>query len=231
MSIQSNTTIMIIEDEPKIAQLIVDYLHVDNFATVWLQDGTNVRATIELQCPALIVLDVMLPGLDGFALCEEIRKFSQIPIIMLTARSQEHDRLNGFESGADDYICKPFSPKELIFRIKAILKRASIPLKLNAAQRPLIELNLAAYTATVKGKALDLTPIEFAILSALAQSPGRVFSRNELLDRAYSGHHIINDRTIDSHIKNLRRKLKSVAPEEDIVQSIYGLGYKAEIYR
>lgn len=232
MSDLAELTILVIEDEPKLGQFIVDYLNAENFITVWQQDGLNAIATIKRQPPSLILLDVMLPGIDGFSLCREIRTFSQIPIIVLTARALEEDRLNGLELGADDYICKPFSLREVVLRVKAILRRSGamqvLPQTLlPTITLPHIEFDFSAYSVKIKGRTIDLTPVEFGILTVLTQCPGRVFSRNELLDRVYSGHRIINDRTIDSHIRNLRRKLKSAAPDDEIVQSIYGLGYKA----
>lgn len=221
--------ILVVEDEPKLAQLILDYLHKEKFKTIWLQDGADVIDTVQRKTPALVLLDIMLPKANGFSLCEGIRRFSQVPIVILTARGQEEDRLSGFELGADDYICKPFSPREMVSRVKAVLKRAEHPPSPSAASTEKLELDHAGYSARFNGIPLSLTPIEFRILSYLAQSPGRVFSRSELLDRIYPGYRIINDRTIDSHIKNLRRKLKAVAPDSEIVQSVYGMGYKFEL--
>ena len=224
-------TVIIVEDEPKLAGLIIDYLKADHFDSLWLEDGSRLAEVVRTTNPSLILLDVMLPGVDGFSLCRQIRSFSQIPLVMLTARNQEQDRLLGFESGVDDYICKPFSPRELVFRVKAILKRAEAngPTPYSAAK---LAFDFAAYKARLNGKPIDLTPIEFRALTTLAQFPGRVFSRDELLDRVYPGHRIINDRTIDSHIKNLRRKLKAAGAGEDgeILHSIYGLGYKLEFF-
>ncbi|HEY6527573.1 MAG TPA: response regulator [Cellvibrionaceae bacterium] len=228
MSDLTDTTILVIEDEPKLGQLIIDYLNADGFTTIWLQDGLNAIEIIKRHAPSLILLDVMLPGINGFSLCKEIRTFSQIPVVLLTARTLEEDRINGFETGADDYICKPFSFREVVFRVKVILKRIHPKQAIAKKAVPQIDFDFSAYTAKVNGLSLDLTPVEFGIFATLAQFPGRVFSRNELLDRVYAGHHVINDRTIDSHIRNLRRKLKIIVPDEDVVQSIYGLGYKVE---
>jgi two-component system response regulator BaeR len=176
-----------------------------------------------------VVVISLLPGGDRFLLCRSIRQFSQVPIIILTARSQEQDRLHGFDLGADDYICKPFSPREMVSRIKAILKRTENVQPATTNVNSKLELDEATYCARLNGATLGLTAVEFRILTCLSQHPGRVFSRSELLDRVYPGYRIINDRTIDSHVKNLRRKLKSVAPGDDVVQSVYGAGYKLEL--
>lgn len=230
MSDQLHTgKIVIVEDEPKLAHLIIDYLKADNFDTFWLREIRDVTASIEEHKPALILLDVMLPGKNGFELCKDIRHFSQVPIIMVSARGGEQDCLRGFDLGADDYICKPFSPRELVSRVKAILKRANPGSLSLAPTGPKLDMDLEFYTATLNGQALDLTPLEFRLLATLSQSPGRVFTRGELLDRVYPGHRIINDRTIDSHIKNLRHKLKVNDSDDEIVHSIYGVGYKFEV--
>lgn len=222
-------TIMIVEDEPKLAHLIMDYLKADNFDTVWLSDSHDVTASIEEHKPSLILLDVMLPGKNGFELCKDIRRLSQVPIIMVTARGGEQDRLLGFELGVDDYICKPFSPRELVSRVKAILKRADPDSLSVAPSGPRLDIDLESYTVKLNGQALDLTPLEFRLLTTFAQSPRRVFSRSELLDRVYSDHRIINDRTIDSHVKNLRQKLKAKDSDDEIIHSVYGVGYKFDI--
>lgn len=222
------TRIMLIEEEPQAAELIMDFLQVETFDSIWHRDGNNVIENIRSASPDLVLLDAMLPGADGFAICKQIRNNSPVPIIILSNSSQESDRLLGFEMGADDYVCKPFSPRELIFRIKAILKRTAMPSS-QLAMNPKLELEAATYKAKLNGRSLDLTPIEFRILAALSQSPSRVFTRNDLLDRAYPGHRTINDRTIDTHIKNLRKKLSVANSNGEIVHSIYGVGYKFEI--
>jgi two-component system, OmpR family, response regulator BaeR len=229
MSLHSETTtVLVVEDEPKLARLIIDYLEGDQLKAVWLQDDSMIQSHIEHHKPSIIILDITLPGTDSHSVCKGIRKFCHVPIIILTAGNQETDRLRGFEVGADDCICKPFSPRELVLRVKAILRRVP-PIKNRPNVGPELSIDYAGFSVRLNGVSLELTPIEFGVLAALTKHPGRVFSRSELLDKAYSGHHVINDRTIDCHIKNLRRKLKSAAPDQNIVQSIYGLGYKAEL--
>lgn len=219
--------ILVVEEDPKIAELIMDHLRADNFVAIWQKNRAKISEAIKNSCPALLLLGVNSAQDDGDTICTEMRRHSQIPIIMLANGNQEADRLRAFETGADDYICKPFNPRELLFRIKAILRR----MKFLGASSPNAKLQLETmtYKAKLNGRQLDLTPIEFRILAALAQSPGRVFTRNDLLDRAYPDHRTINDRTIDSHIKNLRRKLSAVNSENEIVHSIYGVGYKLEV--
>jgi two-component system response regulator BaeR len=165
----------------------------------------------------------MLPGLDGLSLCRALRGFSDVPIIMVTARVEEIDRLIGLEAGADDYLCKPFSPRELMARIKAILRRTG------AQQLRPIEVDGAARRIAIHGKLLDLTPSEFALLAALAQRPGQVFSRAQLLDLAFRDNLDVTDRAVDSHIKNLRRKIEAAAPGLEPIHSIYGLGYRFDL--
>ena len=215
------TTLMIVEDEPELAALVADYARAAGYEPLVFGDGALALEAIRAAPPALVVLDLMLPGLDGLALCRAVRAFSEVPIVMVTARVEEIDRLLGLESGADDYLCKPFSPRELMARIKAILRRASQA----APARPL-ELDEGARRARVHGKALDLTPSEYAILAALARRPGQVLSRAQLLDAARADSLDATDRAIDSHIKNLRRKIDAAAPGLEAIRSIYGLGYR-----
>ena len=215
------TTLMIVEDEPELAALVADYARAAGYEPLVFGDGALALEAIRAAPPALVVLDLMLPGLDGLALCRAVRAFSEVPIVMVTARVEEIDRLLGLESGADDYLCKPFSPRELMARIKAILRRAGQA----APTRPL-ELDEGARRARVHGKALDLTPSEYAILAALARRPGQVLSRAQLLDAARADSLDATDRAIDSHIKNLRRKIDAAAPGLEAIRSIYGLGYR-----
>ncbi|MFC4930842.1 response regulator [Massilia sp. GCM10023247] len=213
--------IHIVEDEPELAALIADYLRAAGFDPTVFGDGAEALAAIRARMPALVVLDLMLPGLDGLALCRALRAFSEVPIVMVTARVEEIDRLLGLDAGADDYLCKPFSPRELVARIRAILRRARVspaPVAIDGAGR----------RATVHGRPLDLTPTEFELLAALAQRPGQVFSRARLLDLARQDRFDATDRAIDSHIKNLRRKIDAVAPGLDPIHSVYGIGYRFE---
>lgn len=220
-----NQAIAIVEDEPVLAALVADYARAAGYQPQVFGDGSEALAAIRARPPALVVLDLMLPGLDGLSLCRALRETGDLPVIMVTARVEEIDRLLGLEAGADDYLCKPFSPRELMARIKAVLRRTGA----GAPPAPVLALDEAARQVTVHGQALDLTPSEFAILAALARRPGQVFSRAQLLDIARADSLEATDRAIDSHIKNLRRKIALAAPGLDAIRSIYGLGYRCEL--
>jgi two-component system response regulator BaeR len=166
----------------------------------------------------------MLPGRGGLDICKEVRSFSDLPIIMVTARVEEVDRLIGLEAGADDYLCKPFSVRELVARVKALLRRPRV-----AAMPVGLVIDEQKHEVSLDGKALDLTPVEFRLLAALAAAPGRVFPRDRLLEKLYADHRVVTDRTVDAHVKNLRRKLDEIRPGADLVRSIYGVGYKLEM--
>lgn len=219
-----STTIMIVEDEPELASIVADYARAAGYLPVVFDDGVAALAAIRRAPPALVVLDLMLPGLDGLSLCRQVRAFSDLPIIMVTARVEEVDRLLGLETGADDYLCKPFSPRELMARIKAILRRAG-----PALAAPALSVDAAARRIALYGQALDLTPSEYAILAALVRRPGQVLSRAQLLDAASGDNFDATDRAIDSHIKNLRRKIELIAPGLEPIRSIYGLGYRCDL--
>ncbi len=219
--------ILVVEDEPKLARILVDYLVQAGYSSHWLDDGEEAVSWAREQAPRLILLDVMLPGKDGLTVCREIRAFSDVPIVMVTARIEELDRLLGLEIGADDYICKPFSPREVVARVKAILRR--VDSEPNGSRGYLgIELDRAQHRATVLGHSLDLTPIEFRLLEVLLSHPGRVYSRSQLLDLVYDDEHVVSDRSIDSHVKNLRRKVRAFQPDEQVICTVYGVGYKLE---
>jgi two-component system response regulator BaeR len=221
--------ILVVEDEPKLAALLAEYLQAAGFTTRILGDGNAVVPAVRSRPPALLLLDLMLPGRDGLAICRELRGFTQLPIIMVTARVEEIDRLLGLELGADDYICKPFSPREVVARVKAVLRRQGGDD--GAAQGgPVAGLNIEpqAWRAELDGHKLDLTPVEFRLLETLAAHPGRVFSRAALLERIYDDHRVVSDRTVDSHVKNLRRKLAEAAPGRELLHSVYGVGYRLE---
>ncbi len=217
--------ILVVEDEPKLAAVLTDYLKAAGFEPTWLSNGTEVVPWVREHRPDLLLLDLMLPGKDGMEICRDLRGFSNVPIIMVTARIEELDRLLGLELGADDYVCKPFSPREVVSRVKAVLRRASGGQTLQAAG---LQLDEAAYRATLDGRDLDLTAVEFKLLHLLASSPGRLYSRDQLMDRIYPDQRIVSDRTIDSHVKKLRRKIEAVAPTESFIQSVYGVGYRFE---
>ena len=214
--------ILIVEDEPKLAALEADYLKAEGFETHTIADGREVVAWARAQAPDLILLDLMLPGRDGLEICRELRTFSDVPIIMVTAKVEEIDRLIGLDLGADDYVCKPFSVRELVARVRAILRRRRTP-------STALVLDYERHVAELDGRALDLTPVEFRLLRALASAPGRVFARERLLERLYEDHRVVTDRTVDAHVKNLRRKLEEVRPGEELVRSIYGVGYTLEL--
>ncbi|EJM11027.1 response regulator with CheY-like receiver domain and winged-helix DNA-binding domain [Pseudomonas sp. GM18] len=222
----NDNPILIVEDEPKLAALMRDYLSAAGYATQCLDNGLEVVPAVHAREPRLILLDLMLPGRDGLQVCKELRSFSAVPIIMITARVEEVDRLLGLELGADDYICKPFSPREVVARVKAILRRG--PQLLTSAP-PRLQIDEEQYLASLDGITLDLTPLELRLLNTLARAPGRVFSRDQLLDRIYSDHRVVTDRTVDSHIRNLRRKLEQACPGEHPIESLYGVGYRFQL--
>ena len=213
--------ILIVEDEPKLAALEADYLKAEGFETHIIADGREVVPWVRAQAPDLILLDLMLPGRDGLEICRDLRSFSDVPIIMVTAKVEEIDRLIGLDLGADDYVCKPFSARELVARVKAILRR---PRTQSGAG---LALHEDEHRAELDGRAIDLTPVR--LLRALASAPGRVFARERLLERLYEDHRVVTDRTVDAHVKNLRRKLEEVRPGEELVRSIYGVGYTLEL--
>lgn len=219
--------VLIVEDEPKLAAILRDYLKAASYDTEWIADGNAVIPAVRENTPDAMLLDLMLPGRDGLDIMRELRQFSQIPVIMVTARVEEIDRLLGLELGADDYICKPYSPREVVARVKAVLRRTA-----NSTPQTTTELSLqvdpATHSARLDGQELDLTPVEFRLLHTLAGAPGRIFSRDQLLDHLYDDHRVVTDRTVDSHIKNLRRKLEAVRPG-DTIRSIYGVGYKLDL--
>lgn len=221
---EKDIRILIVEDEPKLASLLNDYLQSSGYQTECVIDGNQVLPLIRDNMPSLLLLDIMLPGKDGMEICKEIRRFSEVPIIMLTARVEEIDRLLGLELGADDYICKPFSPREVVARVKAVLRRS----RGGIIQTEELVLDESRNVAQLKGHPLELTVVEFQLLKLLASDPGRIFTRNQLIDRIYHDHRIVSDRTIDSHIKKLRRKIAEAIPGQEYIQSVYGIGYKFE---
>lgn len=218
------TRILIVEDEPKLAQLLADYLTSAGYHTHMIVDGREVVAALKSAHFDLMLLDLMLPGRDGLEVCKDVRAFSNIPIVMVTARVEEIDRLLGLELGADDYICKPFSPREVVARVKAILRRS--PQQAQAQVDSKLSIDETQFKATLNGQTLDLTPVEFRLLKALSAAPGRVFSRQQLLNTLYEDHRVVTDRTVDSHVKNLRRKLLQANPGDELIESIYGVGYR-----
>ncbi|MBK1616034.1 two-component system response regulator BaeR [Rubrivivax gelatinosus] len=220
--------VLVVEDEPSLARLLVDYLRAAGYEVDALADGLAVLPAVRARAPDLMVLDLMLPGCDGLTICRELRGFSDLPVLMLTARVEEVDRLIGLEAGADDYVCKPFSPREVVARVKAILRRRRP--ESGVAPASGLQIDAERHEARVDGHKLDLTPLEFRLLATLAGQPGRVFSRDQLLDRLHDDQRALSDRAIDSHVKNLRRKLERVLPPgEEPIRSVYGVGYRFEI--
>ncbi len=223
----SRPTVLIVEDEEKIAALIRDYLEQADFQTHTLNEGGSVVEWVRQNTPDIVTLDIMLPGLDGLSVLRAIREFSDVPILMITARVEDVDRLIGLEFGADDYICKPFNPKEVLLRVQAIWRRVGASQVTDGSYRGL-RVDRDAFTAYVGNLELDLTPVEFRLLALLVGDPRRVFSRDHLIENIYVDGRVVSDRTVDSHAKNLRKKLAAASGDEDWIRSIYGVGYKLD---
>ncbi len=220
--------VLIVEDEKKLADILIAYLNKEQFRVTHYESGSGVSDWVKNNQPNIILLDLMLPDVNGKDLCKEIRRFSTVPIIMVTAMIDEIDRLIGLELGADDYVCKPFSPKEVVARVKAVLRRSEGDFNKGEIYDA-FEVNDETYSIKLHGDRLDLTPVEFRLLKMFIQSPGRVFNRDQILDNIFEDGRIVLDRTVDTHVKNLRHKLKTASPEHDYVRSVYGIGYSFEI--
>ncbi len=220
--------ILIVEDEIKIAQLLADYFHANQFQTTLLHEGDEVINTILKSPPDLILLDLMLPGKDGLEICREVRQISSTPIIIITARIEEIDRILGLEIGADDYICKPFSPREVVARAKAIFRRIDQATNVTPLPGSPLQIDEENFQASFNNIPLELTPVEFRLLHRLNKTPGKIYSRDQLMTVLYADNRIVTDRTVDSHVKNLRKKLNHASCGEDVIRSVYGLGYKCE---
>lgn len=214
--------ILIVEDEVKIAELLRDYCSEAGFETKMIHNGREAQEWLEDNQPKMILLDLMLPEVDGISICKDFRRQSNNPIIMITAKVEEIDRLIGLELGADDYICKPFSPREVIARIKTVLRRSD---NTEPAENQQLILNENSYQISYENVKVDLTAIEFKLLQVMYQHPGQIFSRDQLMSRAYNDDRIVTDRTVDSHIKKLRKKFVGLGID-DVVQSVYGVGYR-----
>jgi DNA-binding response OmpR family regulator len=222
-----NELILVVDDEPKIVRLARDYLERSNFRVLPIHDGVNALIAARQEKPDLIVLDLNLPGMDGIDLCRVLRRESSVPIIMLTARVEETDRLIGLEVGADDYIIKPFSPRELVARVRAVLRRTQGEVQSTGIIRVgALEIDLNGHHVSRENETIKLTRIEFALLATLAQHPGQTFSRSQLIQRLHGSDDSGFDRSIDAHIKNLRRKLEDDPAEPRYIQTVYGIGYK-----
>lgn len=217
--------ILIVEDEENIAEVLTAYCSREGYLVEHFGSGQGVVEYVKAQQTDLIVLDIMLPKINGIEVCKSLRRFSDVPIIMLTAKIEESDRLLGLELGADDYICKPFSPKEVIARVKAVLKR-TCPHAKNTIDYHGFHLNKDSYDAFLNTQNLKLTTVEFKILWLLINNPGRVFSRDDIVHRVYACPLNVTDRSIDTHIKNIRKKVCAIEGSETPIDSVYGVGYK-----
>lgn len=220
--------VLIVEDELALAGVLRDYLRHHQFEVSLETDGASALAAFKSFAPDLVLLDIMLPNKDGLEICRELRGISDVPVIMITARTEEIDRLLGLELGADDYICKPYSPREVIARVKAVLRRTQAdPVELKNPQ--LFSMDENTMMVALRGQPLELTYVEFKLLQTLASEPRRVFSREQLMNRIYDDRRIVSDRTIDSHVNKLRKRLQTVSQvDEELVRSVYGVGYKFE---
>ncbi|EXJ15046.1 response regulator [Imhoffiella purpurea] len=226
MSGRTQPLILIVEDEERLAELVADYLRTGGYQIHHLSDGATVTDWVKENKPDLVLLDLMLPGKDGLTICRDVRERSETPIIMTTARVEEIDRLLGLELGADDYVCKPYSPRELVARVKAVLRRTQAPER--TPRNEILSLLPESLRVRTPHREIELTAVEFALLETLYRAPGRIFSRNSLMDHIYRDHRVVSDRTIDSHVKKLRRKLAELLPDREIIHSVYGVGYRYE---
>lgn len=215
-------SILIVEDELKLANLLMDYFQLTDYKPHQINNGNDVIAWVKIHQPKAILLDIMLPGKDGIELCKEIRQFSNVPILMISAKVEEIDRLLGLELGADDYICKPFSPREVVARVKAVLRRTQASDIITAS----LTIDEHRLLVNFNDQQVSLTAVEFQLLKPLVDKPGRIFSREQLMQNMYPDQRIVNNRTIDSHIKKLRKKLMGISQEKDLIQSVYGAGYR-----
>jgi DNA-binding response OmpR family regulator len=218
--------ILIIDDEPKIVEICRDYLKAAGFDVVSALDGPGGLEKWRREKPDLVILDLMLPGMDGLDICREMRKEGSTPVIMLTARVEETDKLIGLELGADDYITKPFSPRELVARVRTVLRRVQADTTAEVIRAGVITLDRTRFTVTVEDRSLSLTPTEFEILATLASQPGRIFSRSQLLVAVHGVSFESYERAIDSHMRNLRKKLAATAVDRELITTVHGVGYK-----
>ena len=223
----ASRTILVVDDEPRIVELARDYLEHAGFRVITASDGPTALDSARRDRPDLVVLDLGLPGLDGLDVTRELRRDGSTPIVMVTARDDEVDKLLGLELGADDYLTKPFSPRELVARIKAVLRRTDRPVEAADLIRVGdLQLDVPRMRTEVAGRSVDLTPTEFTLLATLARQPGRIFTRSQLLDALHGIAFESYERAIDSHIKNLRRKLEPDPRQPRYVLTVYGVGYR-----
>jgi len=218
--------VLVVDDDAKTVELVKLYLNRDGYRVITAYDGTEALQLARENQPDLIVLDIMLPGINGLEICRILRKESDVPIIMLTALTTDDDRLTGLDLGADDYVTKPFSPRELAARVRAVLRRLPGERGPEKIEHGALTVNFLKHEASLKGKPLNLTPIEFKVLGAFVKEPGRVFSRAQIIEKAL-GHDFDGfDRTIDVHILKLRRKLEPDPRHPRYIKTVYGAGYK-----
>ncbi|MDQ9093118.1 response regulator [Pseudoalteromonas haloplanktis] len=215
--------VLIVEDEVKLANLMSDFLLNQHFATHQIHHGDEVLPWLKENHPNVILLDVMLPGTSGIELCKQIRQFSTVPIIMVSAKVEEIDRLLGLELGADDYVCKPFSYAEVVARVKSLLRRSELA---KPQQNTDMYLDENTFSVQYKGRSVELTSVEFQLFKPLFEKPNRIFNRESLMANMYTDQRIVSFRTIDSHIKKLRKKLDEVCEQDSVIQSVYGVGYR-----
>ena len=221
------TTVLVVEDELEIARVVRDYLQHAGFEVIVVGDGGSAVASVRSAKPDQLVLDLGLPGTDGLDVAREVRRWSETPIVMLTARGDESDRIVGLELGADDYVVKPFSPKELVARVRAVLRRSRASQRGDEVIRVAgVEVDTAKMRVTVAGEAVELTPTEFQLLAALAREPGRVFTRSQLLDAVHGVAIESYERAIDAHVKNIRRKIEPTPGSPRYVLTVHGVGYR-----
>ncbi len=220
--------ILVVDDEPKIVEICRDYLQAAGFDVVQADDGLRGLDAARRERPDLVVLDLMLPGMDGLDVCRRLRRESNVPIIMLTARVEEADRLVGLELGADDYLTKPFSPRELVARVRTVLRRGTGAAPVEMIRVGDLELDRGRFVVLAAGQEVSLTPTEFELLALLASQPGRIFSRAQLLEAVRGTAFESYERAIDSHIRNLRRKIEPQEDQPRYIQTVYGVGYKLE---
>ncbi|MBA4384352.1 MAG: DNA-binding response regulator [Anaerolinea sp.] len=226
----STQKILVVDDEPQILKVLQAYLEKEGYHVVSAMDGRVALEVFSLENPTFVILDLNLPGIDGLEVCREIRRSSSVPILMLTARVEEVDKLIGLELGADDYVVKPFSPREVVARIKTIMKRVNPATgKGEIIQAGNLTIDLGQHTVTLDSRSIELTPTEFQILVTLASNPKRVFSRLQIMEHAQGDAFEGYERTIDAHIKNLRLKLEPDPKNPVYIQTVFGLGYKFEL--
>lgn len=226
MNANAASRVLVVEDERKISDLLLNYLRAEGYEATPVYDGRDAVQQIVQRAPDVVILDWMLPGLDGIGVCKSVRAFSDVPILMLTARIDELDRLLGLDTGADDYVCKPFAPREVVARVRALLRRAGG--RVVALPQPWL-IEDASFRISWLGQWLPLTRIEFMIFRTILARPGRVFSRAQLLSSVHDSQRDISDRAIDTHVKNLRKKVQAVDPDSDCIASVYGLGYRFDM--